>query len=154
MAENVRCIPVDREFAENAAIHTLASAPAGARVLTFFDYGEYAIWHLGPRVLVSMDGRRETVYAPDTIAAHMAFYDDPLTHRHYADELRADYVWVPSEPRFRTALASAGWAPIFAGPVSMVWARSSPAPVDAERAQHGSPAPANMPRCFPAGTTE
>jgi len=31
---------------------------------TFFDWEEYAIWHLAPRVGVGMDGRRETVY-PD-----------------------------------------------------------------------------------------
>ena len=29
-----------------------------------FDWGEYVIWHLGPQVRVSVDGRRETVYAP------------------------------------------------------------------------------------------
>jgi hypothetical protein len=154
MGENVRCIPVDRQFAENAAIRALASAPAGARVLTFFDYGEYAIWHLGPRVLVSMDGRRETVYAPETIAAHLAFYDDPLKHRQYADELRAEYVWVPSELRFRTALSSAGWIPIFAGPVSTVWGRTSTLPVGSERAGPGPTARAIVPRCFPAGTIE
>ena len=28
-----------------------------------FDWGEYAIWHLGPSLKVSIDGRRETVYS-------------------------------------------------------------------------------------------
>ena len=28
-----------------------------------FDWGEYVIWHLGPEVKVSIDGRRETVYS-------------------------------------------------------------------------------------------
>ncbi len=29
----------------------------------YFDWGQYALWHLGPRIKVSMDGRRETVYS-------------------------------------------------------------------------------------------
>ena len=28
-----------------------------------YDWGEYVLWHLGPGVKVSMDGRRETVYS-------------------------------------------------------------------------------------------
>jgi hypothetical protein len=31
-----------------------------------FDWGEYVIWHLGPAVKVSIDGRRETVYSDET----------------------------------------------------------------------------------------
>jgi hypothetical protein len=31
-----------------------------------FDWGEYVLWHLGPGVKVSMDGRRETVYSEET----------------------------------------------------------------------------------------
>jgi hypothetical protein len=30
-----------------------------------FDWGEYVLWHLGPGVKVSMDGRRETVYSKE-----------------------------------------------------------------------------------------
>ncbi len=35
--------------------------PQGKLVI-YFDWGQYALWHLGPEVQVSMDGRRETVY--------------------------------------------------------------------------------------------
>jgi hypothetical protein len=28
-----------------------------------YDWGEYALWHLGPQIKVSMDGRRETAYS-------------------------------------------------------------------------------------------
>ena len=30
-----------------------------------FDWGEYVLWHLGPGVKVSIDGRRETVYSDE-----------------------------------------------------------------------------------------
>jgi len=33
------------------------------RIVVLFDWGQYALWHLGPGVQVSMDGRRETAYS-------------------------------------------------------------------------------------------
>jgi hypothetical protein len=53
-----------------------------------FDWGEYVIWHLGPQIKVSMDGRRETIY-PDVIyQQNISFmlgrknWDDLLKQRH------------------------------------------------------------------------
>ncbi len=34
-----------------------------------FDWGEYVIWHLGPGIKVSIDGRRETVYSDEMLSA-------------------------------------------------------------------------------------
>ena len=31
-----------------------------------FDWGEYVLWHLGPAIKVSIDGRRETIYSDET----------------------------------------------------------------------------------------
>jgi hypothetical protein len=38
-----------------------------------FTWGEYAIWHLGPGVKVSIDGRRETVYSDDVYRETLDF---------------------------------------------------------------------------------
>ena len=38
-----------------------------------FNWGEYAIWHLGPAVKVSMDGRRETVYPEEVYQMNIRF---------------------------------------------------------------------------------
>mgnify|MGYP003694044287 CR=1 FL=1 len=46
---------------EPEAVAFLSDQPAGTRVLVWFNWGEYAIWHLSPRMRVSIDGRRETV---------------------------------------------------------------------------------------------
>lgn len=35
-----------------------------ANLAAEFSWGEYLIWHLGPKVKVSIDGRRETLYSP------------------------------------------------------------------------------------------
>jgi hypothetical protein len=46
-----------------AATAWLARSGAAANLAVDFDWGEYVIWHAGPRVKVSVDGRRETVYS-------------------------------------------------------------------------------------------
>ena len=61
---SVRCIEISRgvSLPDVVAMRVLERATSG-RAVTFFDWGQYAIWHLGPRVKVSIDGRRETVYS-------------------------------------------------------------------------------------------
>ena len=52
-----------------------------------FDWGEYVLWHLGPEVKVSMDGRRETIYSDEMYRQSCDFelgrgiWDAPLQGR-------------------------------------------------------------------------
>jgi hypothetical protein len=39
-----------------------------------FNWGEYALWQLSPRVKVGMDGRRETVFPEKMYAEYVNFY--------------------------------------------------------------------------------
>lgn len=55
------------------AVEALKRAGVRGDMITFFDWGEYVIWHLGPGVRVSMDGRRETVYPDDVYRESLAF---------------------------------------------------------------------------------
>jgi hypothetical protein len=48
------------------------SGVSGNLALTF-DWGEYALWYLGPCVKVSMDGRRETVYTDEVYRQSLDF---------------------------------------------------------------------------------
>lgn len=66
---NLRCIQIDPERTMAFPVQAtawLADAGLSGNLLVAFGWGEYAIWHLQPRMRVSMDGRRETVY-PDSI---------------------------------------------------------------------------------------
>jgi hypothetical protein len=69
---------------------------ANGRLLTTFDWGEYAIWHFGPRLRVSIDGRRETVYSDHVIEWHRAFERGDADGRKVVAELAPDYVWLRS----------------------------------------------------------
>jgi hypothetical protein len=44
------------------AVAVLKAAGVEGNLAVEFNWGEYVLWHLGPRVKVSVDGRRETVY--------------------------------------------------------------------------------------------
>jgi hypothetical protein len=55
------------------AVAVMKSARVEGNVATFFDWGEYLIWHLSPNVRVSVDGRRETVYSPESYTRSLQF---------------------------------------------------------------------------------
>jgi hypothetical protein len=93
------------------------------RMLTWFDWGEYAIWHFSPHIQVSMDGRRETVYSDSRVAEHMTFYFGGADAVHYPDTLGADYVWIPKTLRVVRDLQSTGWLVAFEGPYSVILVR-------------------------------
>ncbi len=45
------------------AVALLKQSGAGGNMAVPFDWGEYVLWHLGPAIKVSIDGRRETLYS-------------------------------------------------------------------------------------------
>ena len=99
---------------------------ADARVLTWFNWGEYAIWQLGPAgVRVSMDGRRETVYSAGVLARHWEFYRGRENALDYPDEIAADHIWLPVDLPVVNRLRSRGWPIVFESEQSIVFARRS-----------------------------
>jgi hypothetical protein len=112
------------------------------RMLTWFDWGEYALWHFGPDLQVSMDGRRETVYSSGMIEAHFAFYRGEAEGRGLPRRLGADYLWLPRALPAAHAVAADGWHPVFEGSRSIIFALSS------EKIHRGGNEPPSR-RCFP-----
>jgi len=109
---------------EADAVTVLHRQPAGTRVLVWFNWGEYAIWHLSPRMLVSIDGRRETVYSDNLQTRHFDFYFDRPGGATLPEDLRADYVWVPRVlPAVRRLRADSRWTAIYDGEQSVIFER-------------------------------
>jgi hypothetical protein len=73
----------------------LADAPPG-RMVTFFDWGQYALWHLGPEIRVSMDGRRETVYSDVRLEEHAAILEGRPEGLAVLAAWKPEYVWLPA----------------------------------------------------------
>lgn len=98
------CLPITGEWAPDLTAMAALRGAVPGRVVTPFNWGEYAIWHLAPRLRVSMDGRRETVYS----ARRLTEYDDVISGS--SNGLAAlsawdpEYVWLPV-----TSASTAGW---------------------------------------------
>src|SRR6185295_4925876 len=115
------------------------------RILTWFGWGEYAIWHLSPAMRISMDGRRETVYSPAMQARHLTFYFDGPHGASLPDEIAADYIWIPRTIPAANRLASAGrWKVLFEGEQSVIFARNANA-----HPETAAPLTATTDRMFP-----
>ena len=95
VARSLSCIPIRDSWApdrESAA----ALRNVSGRLWTTFDWGEFAIWHFGPRLRVSIDGRRETIYSNDVIQWHQAFdRGDPEAFARFS-ATAPEFVWLRS----------------------------------------------------------
>jgi len=60
--QGIRIEPGNFDFPVRA-VAILDRSGIEGNLLVDFDWGEYVIWHLGPQLKVSIDGRRETVYS-------------------------------------------------------------------------------------------
>jgi len=114
---------------EPEAVALLNQQPAGKRILVWFNWGEYAIWHLSPRMQVSIDGRRETVYSDALQTRHFDFYFDRRDGATLPSDLQADYIWIPRIlPAARRLRTESRWIPIYEGDQSVIFERSDLSP--------------------------
>jgi hypothetical protein len=114
-------IRVDETFPV-AAVAKLKAGGASGNMVVPFDWGEYVIWHLGPRVKVSIDGRRETVYPDAVREADLRFrfgwkgWDKALEPADWALVMR-------QSPADRLMRSKTGWTLVYEDAVAAVFAR-------------------------------
>ena len=72
-APYVRCIAVEPAEYPVRAVALLRQHAASGDMAVFLEWGDYALWHLGPRVKVSGDTRREMVYSDPAYRANLRF---------------------------------------------------------------------------------
>src|SRR6266567_3427096 len=143
---NVGCVHIDaRTTPEPEAVTVLQRQPGGSRLLVWFDWGEYAIWHLGPRIRVSIDGRRETVYSGRLQERHLRFFFDSPGGAGLPREINADYVWIPPNLPGASRLRAEGWSLLYVGEKSVIFGR----PGISQTLLTMAPAPVTG-RCFPS----
>jgi hypothetical protein len=142
---NLACIQVDpRTAPEPEALVVLKSQQEGNRLLVWFDWGEYAIWHLAPAMRVSIDGRRETVYSASLQNRHLRFFFDAPGGADLVQAIAADYVWIPAGLPAAHRLRESRWTVLFDGEKSVIFARPGITPVQITR----FPGRSRL-RCFP-----
>ena len=116
--------PVPGWAAPEAGAVAFLRGTSVTRIVPYFDFGEYAIFHLRDRMRVGIDNRRETVYSAAVVEANARFSDgrDP----DYPDRIGADAVWWPTDgTRVLEGLATRGWVRRFEGPRTVVLLKQS-----------------------------
>jgi hypothetical protein len=91
-----RCIAVDGDWTPDVVAAAALDGHQPGRLVVFFDWGEYALWHWGPSLLVSMDGRRETVYSDARLREHQDILDATPAGQRVLEDSHAAYVWLPA----------------------------------------------------------
>jgi hypothetical protein len=89
-----------------------------------FNWGEYAIWQLAPRVKVGMDGRRETVYPEQMYAEYINFYFGIKEWDAVLKEYPSDMVLMSSKSAPVNLLKlKADWQVVYADQLSTLFVR-------------------------------
>ncbi len=123
-------ILVDRDEYPVEAVELLRASGVQANMATNFNWGEYVLWHLGPNVKVSIDGRRETVYTDAIYEENQRFNFGYGKWDALIDRPDVDLALVPTDhwPVFNLLKLKPGWTVVFQDDRSAIVARQgSPA---------------------------
>ncbi len=126
----------------------LASSGFEGNLVHGFDWGEYLLWHLGPRVKVMVDGRRETVYSDEVYQRFLHFQSgtadwDGLV-RQYKPDVALLQIDSPPANLFRLLPE---WTQIYKDEVAVIFVRRGSSSED--RLAHTAAPPAQASLQFP-----
>ena len=108
----------------NGAIAFLREHEMRGKMLVFFDRGEMVIFHL-PDCPPSIDGRLDTCYSRELVAAHWKFYNGDPFDRKILNPDEADLALLPSNLAGAKALAKdAAWKPVYFDDTVVILARN------------------------------
>ena len=94
------------------------------RLANEFNWGQYALWHLGPELRVSIDGRRETIYTDRTIALQNAVARGEAEGVRWLKETQPEYLWFgASRHALKTAALNSGYRVDVDGPAGFLAVR-------------------------------
>ena len=94
-APSFACISIEGPWIpDTTSGRVLAREAVTGRLVTLFGWGEYAIWHFAPRLRVSLDGRRETVYSDDVLRIHDSVVGGGDEGNAWLTKTRPEYVWL------------------------------------------------------------
>ncbi len=108
-----------------AAMDFMRENRLNGRLVVFFDWGEMAIFHL-PGCPPSIDGRLDTCYPRQLIAAHWKFYNDEPFDRAVFNPEEADLALLPSNLAGALSLShKPGWQAAYFDDVAVVLVRDA-----------------------------
>jgi hypothetical protein len=91
-----------------------------------FDWGEYVLWHLGPGVKVSIDGRRETAYSTESYQQSLDFARGTGLWDALLKTTTTDLVLAQNgSPTANLMSRSDGWVPLYQDKFCLIFARAA-----------------------------
>jgi hypothetical protein len=109
------------------AVALLKDSGVSGNMAVLFDWGEYALWHLSPRIKVSVDGRRETVYPDGVRTENLNFLtgigDWDAVLRNHDTHLA---LVSTKRPTFNLMTLQPGWRLAYEDSVAAIFAREDP----------------------------
>jgi hypothetical protein len=105
-------------------VQIIKDSKVTGNLATEYNWGGYAIWHLGPDIKVSIDGRREMVYSPETYLMNMAFLLGLGDWSEILTDFPTDMVLVNEHsPVFNLMKLQAGWNLIYQDDAAALYVR-------------------------------
>lgn len=109
---------VERDVYPVAAIEFIQAQKLFGKTITFFDWGQQHLWEL-PQNPVSFDGRFDTGYPPQVIAAHWDFYRGARMSPEI-NWSEAELAVLPTGGGGMKLLFRAGWRAVYLDPLAIV----------------------------------
>jgi hypothetical protein len=106
------------------AVGLLKQSGVAGNMAVPFDWGEYVIWHLGPAIKVSMDGRRETIYSDEAYQQSRDFERGTGEWNALLKTSTTDLVLTPNgSPTANLLSLTPGWVPLYQDTFCVVFVR-------------------------------
>jgi hypothetical protein len=97
------------------AMRYLGNNHLSGKLLVYFDWGEYAIFHLYPQFRVAFDGRYETVYPPEVCRRYFDFLWARPNWKTFLEQYPPDFILWPKNRKIARILSrEPAWRIVYA----------------------------------------
>jgi hypothetical protein len=108
------------------AVRYLGDNHLSGKLLVYFDWGEYVIFHLYPHFRVAMDGRYETVYPPEVCQIYWDFSFARPNWKAFLEKYPPDFILLSKDEEITRFLTrDPAWRIVYADKFCLVLASSS-----------------------------
>ncbi len=126
------------------AVALLRASGVRGNMAVFFNWGQYVIWRLSPRIKVSYDGRRETVYPEPLRALNNDWVQGVGRWDAILDEYPTDLALLDKRlAAYNLMRLKAGWTLVYEDALAAIFVRDSSAMIRAIRGAGPSDLPAD-----------
>jgi hypothetical protein len=119
-------IPAGSSHYPVGAMRYLESNHSSGKLLVYYDWGEYVIFHLYPQFRLAMDGRYETVYPPEVCRRYWDFHRARPGWRAFLEQYPPDFIlWPKNSEITRLLTRDPAWRIVYSDNFCILFESSS-----------------------------